>query len=209
MRLSAAPIGAAFLSITMTTQIAQSQVLDLVLPTDNDALFSGNGPEFYQYVERNYKGAKSTPWEGGQYGFVRDPTDTAGDVLYTRFHEGIDIRPLHRDANGEPLDEVRAIADGKVVHVNPLSGYSNYGKYIVIEHRWDGSKYYSLYAHLSSVAVQPGETVKRGQPIAVMGYTGTGINRERAHLHLELCLMFSRQFEAWYNTFFRNDPDRH
>jgi hypothetical protein len=42
-----------------------------------------------------------------------------------------------------------------------------------------------------------------------MGYTGTGINRERAHLHLELCLMFSRQFEAWYDTFFRNDPNRH
>ena len=57
--------------------------------------------------------------------------------------------------------------------------------------------------------MQPGETVKRGQRIAVMGYTGTGINRERAHLHLELCLMFSRQFEAWYNTFFRNDPNRH
>jgi hypothetical protein len=51
--------------------------------------------------------------------------------------------------------------------------------------------------------------VRRGQPIAVMGYTGTGINRERAHLHLELCLMFSRQFEAWYDTFFRNDPNRH
>jgi hypothetical protein len=57
--------------------------------------------------------------------------------------------------------------------------------------------------------VQPGERVKRGEPIAVMGYTGTGINRERAHVHLEICLMFSREFEAWYNTFFRNDPNRH
>ena len=38
-------------------------------------------------------------------------------------------------------------------------------------------------------------------------YTGTGLNRERAHLHLELNLIFSRQFEAWYNTFFRNDPN--
>jgi murein DD-endopeptidase MepM/ murein hydrolase activator NlpD len=207
--LFAAVVFACSLSISTRIQAAENQVLDIVLPTDNDALFSGNGPEFYQYVERNYKGAKSTPWEGGQYGFVRDPTDTAGGVLYTRFHEGIDIRPLHRDANGEPLDEVRAIADGKVVHVNPVSGYSNYGKYIVIEHRWDGSNYYSLYGHLSLIAVQPGQTVRRGQRIAVMGYTGTGINRERAHLHLELDLMFSRQFEAWYNTFFRNDPNRH
>ena len=197
------------LSVPLTIQTAQSQTLDLVLPTDNDALFSGDGPAFYQSVDRDYDGVKSAPWEGGQYGFVRDPKSTGGGIVYTRFHEGIDIRSVHRDANGEPHDEVRAIADGQVVHVSSVAGYSNYGKYIVIEHRWGGSPYYSLYAHLSSIAVQPGETVKRGQPIAVMGYTGTGINRERAHLHLELCLMFSRQFEAWYSTFFRNDPHRH
>ena len=191
-----------------TTAMGLNQTLDLVLPTDNDALFSGGGAEFYQHIERNFKGAKSTPWEGGQYGFVRDPTDTAGGVVYTRFHEGIDIRPLHRDAQGEPLDEVRAIADGKVVHVNSVPGYSNYGKYIVIEHRWGGSNYYSLYGHLSSPGVQTGETVKRSQRIAVMGYTGTGLNRERAHLHLELNLMFSHEFDSWYNTFFRNDPNR-
>src|SRR5436189_4781442 len=210
MRLFAAAIVLAFCwSISMGVQTSLSQGLDLVLPTDNDALFSGDGAAFYQYVERNYKGVKSTPWEGGQYGFVRDPIDTAGDVVYTRFHEGIDIRPLHRDANGDPLDEVRAIADGRVVHTSLVPGYSNYGKYVVIEHHWDGSNYYSLYGHLSSIAVQSGEMVKRGQRIAVMGYTGTGLNRERAHLHLELDLMFSRQFEAWYNTFFRSDPNQH
>ena len=208
MRLLLAVIAlASFLSIGMTAQAAENHVLDLVLPTDNDALFLGDGAAFYQYVERNYKGEKSTPWEGGKYGFVRDPTDTAGGVVYTRFHEGIDIRPVHRDANGEPLDEVRAIADGKVVHVNLVPGYSNYGKYIVIEHRWDGSNYYSLYGHLSSIHVHPGDSVKRGQPVAIMGYTGVGINRERAHLHLELDLMFSHQFEAWHDAFFRNDPN--
>lgn len=189
------------------TALGQNQTVDLVLPTDNDALFSSGGAAFYQHIERNFKGVRSTPWEGGQYGFVRDPTDTAGGVVYTRFHEGIDIRPLHRDAHGEPLDEVHAIADGKVVHVNSVPGYSNYGKYIVIEHRWGGSNYYSLYGHLSSLAVQPGDIVKRGQRIAVMGYTGTGLNRERAHLHLELNLMLSREFESWYNAFFRNDPN--
>src|SRR6266478_2266028 len=189
--------------------VAQTETatVDLALPTDNDAIFRGGGPDFYQYIERDYHGEKSTPWEGGQYGFVRDPEQTNAGLVYTRFHEGIDIRPLHRDENGEPLDEVRAIADGKVVHTSLVPGYSNYGKYVVIEHHWDGSNYYSLYGHLSSIAVQSGEMVKRGQRIAVMGYTGTGLNRERAHLHLELDLMFSRQFEAWYNTFFRSDPN--
>jgi hypothetical protein len=196
--------------VISTGSLAQTRhALDLVLPTDNDALFAGGGPAFYQYVQRNYKGVKSTPWQGGQYGFVRDPTDAAGGIVYTRFHEGIDIRPVHRDARGEPLDEVRAIADGKVVHINPVPGYSNYGKYIVLEHPWEGSNYYSLYGHLNSILVQPGDTVKRGQPIAVMGYTGTGINRERAHLHLELNLMLSHNFQAWYNAFFKNDPNHH
>ena len=189
------------------TMAAQNQIVDLVLPTDNDALFSGGGPGFYQYIERNYKGVKSTPWEGGQYGFVRDPMETSAGVVYARFHEGIDIRALRRDAHGEPLDEVRAIADGKVVHTNLVPGYSNYGKYIVIEHRWDDSNYYSLYGHLSSIAVHPGDAVKRGQAIAVMGYTGAGLDRARAHLHLELNVMLSHQFEAWYNAFFKNDPN--
>src|SRR5215471_14355627 len=96
----------------------QTQALDLVLPTDNDALFSGDGPAFYQYIERDYKGVKSTPWEGGQYGFVRDPIETPAGIIFTRFHEGIDIRCIHRDEHDEPIDEVRTIADGNVVHTN-------------------------------------------------------------------------------------------
>src|SRR6266404_3772606 len=191
------------------SMMAQTErpVFDLILPTDNDAIFSGSGPTFYQYIERDFKGIKSTPWEGGQYGFVRDPIETSTGIVYTRFHEGIDIKPLRRDARGEPLDEVRAIADGKVVHTNLVPGYSNYGKYIVIEHHWDGSSYYSLYGHLNSIAVQPGESVRRDQRIAVMGYTGVGLNQARAHLHLELNLMLSHRFEAWHDTFFKNDPN--
>ncbi|MGE5208834.1 MAG: hypothetical protein ACM3KL_05820, partial [Alphaproteobacteria bacterium] len=102
------------LCASSTSQAAQNRPLELVLPTDNDALFSGDGPAFYQHIDRDFNGVKSTPWEGGQYGFVRDPKGTSGGLVYTRFHEGIDIRPVHRDANGEPLDEVRAIADGRV-----------------------------------------------------------------------------------------------
>jgi len=40
--------------VAMIGKSAQNQALDLVLPTDNDALFSGDGAAFYQYVERNY-----------------------------------------------------------------------------------------------------------------------------------------------------------
>jgi murein DD-endopeptidase MepM/ murein hydrolase activator NlpD len=184
-------------------------VVDLALPTDNDAIFHGGGPDFYQYIERDYRGEKSTPWQGGQYGFVRDPEETSSGIVYTRFHEGIDVRCLHRDENGEPLDEVRAIADGKVVYTNAVPGYSNYGKYIVIEHRWDGSPYFSLYGHLSKIDVRTGDTVRRDQHIAVMGYTGAGINRARAHLHLELNLILTHKFQEWYDAFHANDDPNH
>ena len=187
----------------------ETATVDLALPTDNDAIFHGGGADFYQYIERDYHGEKSTPWEGGQYGFVRDPEQTRSGVVYTRFHEGIDIRPLHRDESGEPLDEVRAIADGKVVYTSSVPGYSNYGKYIVIEHRWYGSPYFSLYGHLSKIDVRAGEAVHRGQHIAVMGYTGVGINRERAHLHLELNFILSHKFQEWYDACHKNDPNHH
>ena len=208
MRLFAPAVSVILLLFHFSTVARTDRTLvDLVLPTDNDALFSGGGPAFYQYIERNHKGVKSTPWEGGRYGFVRDPTDSPAGTVYTRFHEGIDIKPVHRDANGEPLDQVRAIADGKIVHVNLVPSHSNYGCYVVLEHRWGGSNYYSLYGHLRTITVKPGQAVQKGESIAVMGYTGKGINRERAHVHLELNLLRSHKFESWHDTFFKNDPN--
>ncbi len=185
----------------------QPELLNLALPTDNDAIYRGDGPEFYQYIERDYKGVKSTPWEGGQYGFVRDPVETSAGIVYTRFHEGIDIRPLQRDERGEPLDPVRAIAAGVVVHTNLVSRFSNYGKYVVVEHRWDGCNYYSLYGHLSSIQVHVGQRVQQRDELGVMGHTGEGLNQARAHLHLELNLMLSRQFESWHDSLFKTDPN--
>ncbi|HEY4758745.1 MAG TPA: M23 family metallopeptidase, partial [Chthoniobacterales bacterium] len=197
----------ALISSALSTLLcAQTAKIEISLPTDNDALFRGGGAEFYQYIERDFQGEKSKPWEGGRYGFVRNPVPTAQGLIYTRFHEGIDIRCLQRDARGEPLDNVRAIADGKVVHNNQVPGYSNYGRYVVIEHDWNGSPYYSLYGHLSEIAVNVGQRVNRGERIARMGYTGEGLNQARAHVHLELNLMFNRNFESWHDRNF-HDPN--
>lgn len=198
----------AFIASLLAVAGREAKALDLVLPTGNDALFRGAGAEFYQYIERNYKGVKSTPWEGGRYGFVRNPTETASGLIYSRLHEGIDIRPLQRDASGDSIDPVRAIAAGVVVHTNHAPGHSNYGKYVVIEHLFDGAKYYSLYGHLSTIAVQKGQRVQQRDQLGVMGHTGEGLNQTRAHLHLELNLMLSRHFESWHDHFFKNDPNR-
>jgi murein DD-endopeptidase MepM/ murein hydrolase activator NlpD len=192
----------------LTTVRSFAEPLNLVLPTDNDAIFRRDGEAFYQYIERNYKGVKSTPWEGGRYGFVRNPTETGSGLVYSRLHEGIDIRPLQRDASGNSIDPVRAIAAGVVVHTNHAPGHSNYGKYVVIEHNFDGCKYYSLYGHLSTISVQKGDRVQQRDQLGIMGHTGEGLNQPRAHLHLELNLMLSRRFESWHDHFFKNDPNR-
>jgi murein DD-endopeptidase MepM/ murein hydrolase activator NlpD len=198
-----------FLLILLAVAASRAEPLNLVLPTDNDALLRGEGPAFYQYIDRDYQGEKSTPWEGGRYGFVRNPRATSGGIVYTRLHEGIDIKPLQRDASGEPTDVVRAIAPGVVVHASQTAGYSNYGRYVVVEHRFDGCKYYSLYGHLSSIAVHPGQHVQPRDQLGIMGHTGEGLNQARAHVHLELNLMLSGQFEAWHEASFKNDPNRH
>jgi hypothetical protein len=120
-----------------------------------------------------------------------------GKVICTIFHEGIDVAPLRRDRAGNPLDPVSSIADGIVVHVSPQAGRSNYGKYLVIEHQWENSAIYSLYAHMAEITCKPGDPVKAGAVIGRMGYTGAGLNRTRAHLHLEVAMMMSGRFDDW------------
>src|ERR1700676_538467 len=188
---------------------ALGQPVNIILPTKNRGLRNGDNATFYQYVKRDFEGESKTPWEGGQYGFVRNPRRFGATVLDTRFHEGMDIRPLHRDANGEPLDVIHAIAAGNVVYANNVPSASNYGRYIVIEHQFGGCPYYSLYAHLSAIDVAIGNRVAQGDPIAVMGHTGEGIDRERSHVHLELNLLLNSDFERWSKKYFRGDGNRH
>jgi len=172
--------------------------IDLRLPTENRHLFSGELDRFYMYVDRNFEGEQSQPWEGGSYGYVRTPVRVRGDVVMTRFHEGIDIAPVKRDRAGNPLDLIMSIADGRVVYVSEVAGRSNYGKYLVVEHQWEGASVVSLYAHLAEITCQPGDVVKAGSVLGRMGYTGVGLNRTRAHLHLELGFVLHTRYEEWH-----------
>jgi len=167
--------------------------LDLGWPTDNTALRRGELAAFYQPTADG-------SLRSGMFGCVR----RGGQ----RFHEGIDIRCLRRDKHGEPLDEVRAVADGVVAFINAKPGLSNYGRYVLLAHRWDGVEVYTLYAHLAEVAaeLQPRQTVLKGQRLGRLGRstnTREGIPRERAHLHFEVCFLLNTHFHLWYP---RRDP---
>jgi hypothetical protein len=70
-----------------------------------------------------------------------------------------------------------------------------------VEHPIDGDTFYSVYAHLAEITAKPGDAVKTGSVLGRMGYTGAGLNRTRAHLHLEMCLLMSRNFGGWHTAF--------
>ena len=94
-------------------------------------------------------------------------------------HTGTDIAGAN--INCTPI---YAIQDGLVT----TSGYSNYGygNYIIINHGEctdNNSSYISLYGHCSSLAVEEGENVKKGQ---LIGYVGTTGNSTGPHLHIEV-----------------------
>jgi len=89
------------------------------------------------------------------------------------FHEGIDIGSL------TSLD-IDAAAPGVVESVGYATGFEGYGEIVLVD---IGSSFEALYAHLSAVAVQPGDVVLTGRRLGEAGCTGwcTG-----THLHFEL-----------------------
>lgn len=152
------------------------------------------------YVDRLFEGEKTQPWQAGTYGMVRNPfrPQPGAPVMFSRFHEGIDVKPMRRDAQGVPLDDVRPIAPGRVVHASTRPGLSNYGRYVVVAHRAPEGIIYSLYAHLAAVNCSVGQRVGTGNVIGRLGYSGVGLNKTRAHLHLEIGLMINSRFAEFY-----------
>jgi murein DD-endopeptidase MepM/ murein hydrolase activator NlpD len=88
-----------------------------------------------------------------------------------RMHKGVD----YAAARGTPI---RATGDGKIIYRGRKGGY---GKTVIIRH---GSKYSSLYAHMSSYnrKARNGNRVKQGQIIGYVGATGRATG---PHLHYE------------------------
>lgn len=88
----------------------------------------------------------------------------------TEFHSGVDF-----SCNGSHLP-IRAVDNGIVTSAGVMGGYGNT---VLIQHE---SNLFSLYAHLNSINVYPGQKVDSQTQIGTCGTTGisTGI-----HLHLE------------------------
>ena len=102
---------------------------------------------------------------GSSFGEREDPFNGEG-----KFHSGVDIEAPY----GTP---VRASADGEATGESMGAGY---GRQVVLNH---GHDLLTIYGHLSSVAVLPGQHVTRGQ---VIGYVGQSGRATGPHLHYEV-----------------------
>lgn len=102
---------------------------------------------------------------GSSFGEREDPINGEG-----AFHAGVDIEAPY----GTP---VRASADGDVTGASMGSGY---GRTVELNH---GHSLFTVYGHLSAVAVVPGQHVTRGQ---VIGYVGQSGRATGPHLHYEV-----------------------
>ncbi|MCG6900107.1 MAG: M23 family metallopeptidase [Gammaproteobacteria bacterium] len=104
-------------------------------------------------------------WLSSRYGKRNDPFTGKQD-----FHKGLDFA-------GKKGSEVIAVGDGVVSWAGVKSGY---GKLIEINH---GNGYATRYGHNQSNLVKIGDTVKKGQQIALMGSTGRSTG---PHVHFEV-----------------------
>lgn len=104
-------------------------------------------------------------WISSFFGWRNDPLNGQ-----RAFHEGIDFA-------GRSSSEVLAVAAGVVVWSGRRWGYGNA---VEVNH---GNGYSTLYAHNKQNMVKVGETVKKGQLLALMGSTGRSSG---PHVHFEV-----------------------
>lgn len=143
------------LSIGDTVLIPDGQVSSSIRPsaTSNSTVNSASGPTYEGYYSKPFISGRRTQNLHG-YNAV-DYGMPTGSSLF-------------------------AAASGKVI-ISKGSGWNGgYGDYVVIQH---SNNTQTVYAHMSSVSVSVGQTVKQGQTIGYSGNTGKSTG---PHLHFEV-----------------------
>ena len=101
-----------------------------------------------------------------------------------KYHSGMDIGCSYGDT-------VWASDSGTVCIAGENGGYGNC---VMIDH---GNGYYTLYGHLSSIAVSYGQTVSQGQTVGYVGSTGVSTG---PHLHFEIRDgSGAMDFQSWFS----------
>ncbi|MCH6255775.1 M23 family metallopeptidase [Puniceicoccaceae bacterium K14] len=179
---------ATFIVVSQAHAEAPYEIGGYYWPTPNPAFLQGKGMD--SIAQPTVSGKTSSAF----FGCVRNNG--------TRFHEGLDIKPIIRDGKGESLDSIYSFADGVVRYVNSSANASSYGRYVVVEHPQIAPGVVTLYAHLRSIdrKIREGVKVAGGTTIARMGRSASYvIPKSRAHLHFEIAYWLGPEFQKWYD----------
>jgi hypothetical protein len=177
------------------------------LPSDETIRVAWPTPNRYLFTapEEFFARTRVNP-DFGKPGWTRD--------CGKRFHCGCDIAPVSVAPTGRttrivftdcatgkdfesdeptfvPHDDVFCVFDGVVVEAVTDEMASDFGRHVVVEHRWPGSgeKFYTLYGHLAAATATG--AVKAGQSIGRMGQTSRSADARNwmliaPHLHFEV-----------------------
>lgn len=166
--------------------IAQNQSMINKLKTDK---------AYYQRAERELesqsanlqkmisKGYNNSTVKVSSAGFMKPIAGRITSPFGWRTHPIFNSRTFHSgvDIGGPNYGSIKASNGGKVIY----SGwYGGYGKVVIIDHGIvSGHPMTTLYAHMSTIKVNNGQTVTKGQVIGLEGTTGYSTG---PHCHFEV-----------------------
>ena len=166
----------------LTTMVSRAKALAALTGEPNPFLsivrsYSGGSAAIKQLI---LQAQTSQPVARREIRFVRRPivgptTSRFGWRIhpiykYRSYHTGIDIGARYQS-------RIRSARTGRVLAVEYIGAF---GLVVIIDH---GNQMATLYAHLSRALVRPGDKIRSGDPVGLVGCTGwcTG-----PHLHFEV-----------------------
>jgi murein DD-endopeptidase MepM/ murein hydrolase activator NlpD len=118
---------------------------------------------------------------------------TEDRIIYRRskhFGEGTLVRSIHLgiDIWHHANSEIKAPIKGKIHSFKNNNNYGDYGPTIILEHKLDNHKFYTLYGHLTTDSLkqkQIGQTIDAGEFFASIGNQNENGNWP-PHLHFQI-----------------------
>lgn len=184
-------------------------VLDLSIKNENFTKHKmDNANDFEKYIQ-NYLKENNAKVAFGGYNEIRNlykRSDIFNDskTEERNIHIGLDLWIKA----GTP---VLAALDGFIHSFNYNTGVGDYGPTIILEHKIENQKFYTLYGHLSLNSIDDieiGTIIEKGQQIGTLG--DASVNGDYApHLHFQIIEEISNSFGDYPGVCSENELTRY
>lgn len=175
----------------VTASIPKESYFPLDLSSENDALLSidiSSSSNMEAYIENLLHKNNAQVAYGGYLEkraiyqrsthFNQEDPETERNI-----HLGMDLWL-------EAGTDVLAVLDGEIHSFQDNINFGDYGPTIILKHKIDSFKFYTLYGHLSRkslINIHPGQKIKQGEVIAQLG--AATVNGDYApHLHFQVIM---------------------